>query len=125
MSPKETKKQRQFENFVMARQSPWMLWRALAYQQGYVPPLIVGEIPDDIPLRLAAQRPSLEAPRLLHAGSTGPLQMQNVKTQSVSRHVVAFLLGLSIALASIGFVKAVSSGKSFRIPAVHSYVGSK
>lgn len=123
MSPQEKAKSRRVESYILARRSPWLLWRALAYEKGYVPPLLENEFSEDIPLQLHCQGLN-EGPRLLKAG---PSQTISTRTEQVgngfARHAVAFLLGLAIALASIGFFKAATTGNGFKIPAVSQYVG--
>ncbi len=123
MSPLGINRESRVEQYMLARKSPWMLWRAMALRMGYVPPLVEGHIPDDIPMRLPCERGFTSRPKLLEAGTMSSIQIAKTRENSLAKHFIAFLLGLTLAMASFGLFKAATSGQAFHIPAVSQYVG--
>jgi hypothetical protein len=107
----ERQRQHRREEFLLAAQNPWLLWRLQAYRAGYIPPLRIGEIPPELArVTIQTQREEYDVrPLVQHAR-----QVRSKQRSFVRRALVLLLVGMSV-LVALGISSGVQKNSNFRI----------
>ncbi|MFH1742852.1 MAG: hypothetical protein ABIH23_27935 [bacterium] len=109
------------EAYIMAKRSPWHLWAAQALRAGYIPPLVPGTIPPDIPRLLPVggafgslepQSPLANMPRSDRGDS---------RMAAFGKGVLGFIVSLVIFVSISLMVYSVKTGADFHVALLSRY----
>ena len=109
------------EAYIMAKRSPWHLWSAQALRAGYVPPLVPGTIPPDIPrlLPVGFGFGSLEPPSPLPCVKKSA--REDNRMAAFTRGALGFVFSLIIVVSISLMVYSIKTGADFQVALLSRY----
>lgn len=119
----EKDREQRREAYLMASKNPWLVWRLQAFRAGYVPPLILGQIPPDLAhVHLGTRQEEYKIDPLIEHANRYKKQ-----ERTFLRKTFILLVLITMLLLGLGITLATQFGSSFRIgilephsPRVHS-----
>ena len=109
------------EAYIMAKRSPWHLWSVQALRAGYIPPLVPGTIPSDIPrvLPVGAGFGTLEPPSPLT--DIKRQEREDSRMVALAKGAVGFVFSLIIAISISFMVYSIKTGGDFQVALISRY----